>query len=100
MTTAVSLFVTLLCGPARPPGEVSLAQFGSLGWVEILVIFGIIMLLFGARKLPEIGRGLGKAISNFKRSVREEPPKLEEADEDNEDDEGDEEAKPKKSKGE
>ena len=97
MTTAVSLFVTLLCGPARPPGEVSRAQFGSLGWVEILVIFGIIMLLFGARKLPEIGRGLGKAISNFKRSVREEPPKLEEADEDNEDDE---EAKPKKSKGE
>jgi len=97
MTTAVSLFVTLLCGPARPPGEVSRAQFGSLGWVEILVIFGVIMLLFGARKLPEIGRGLGKAISNFKRSVREEPPKLEEADEDDEDDEK---AKPKKSKGE
>ena len=97
MTTAVSLFVTLLCGPALSPGEVSRAQFGSLGWVEILIIFGIIMLLFGARKLPEIGRGLGKAISNFKRSVREEPPKLEEADEDDEDDEK---AKPKKSKGE
>jgi sec-independent protein translocase protein TatA len=56
-------------------------MFGSLGWMEILLIFGLIMLLFGARKLPEIGKGLGKAISNFKRSVKEEPPLLENEDE-------------------
>jgi sec-independent protein translocase protein TatA len=56
-------------------------MFGSLGWMEILLIFGLIMLLFGARKLPEIGKGLGKAISNFKRSVKEEPPLLENDDE-------------------
>ena len=51
-------------------------MFGSLGWVEILVIFGVIMILFGARKLPDIGKGLGKAIANFKKSVKEEPPLL------------------------
>jgi sec-independent protein translocase protein TatA len=56
-------------------------MFGSLGVWEILLIFGIIMLIFGSRKLPEIGRGLGKAITNFKRSVKE-PDKIEEADDD------------------
>ena len=65
-------------------------MFGSLGWMEILLIFGIVMLIFGARKLPEIGRGLGKAISDYKRSVKEEPPLLE--------DNGEEEAKNEKTK--
>ena len=55
-------------------------MFGTLGWMEILLIFGIVMLIFGARKLPEIGKGLGKAISNFKKSVKEEPPLLDEND--------------------
>lgn len=71
-------------------------MFGPIGWVEILIIFGLIMLLFGARKLPEIGRGLGKAISNFKRSVKEEPPLLEE--DDAEEEEGNEDSAKKKSK--
>jgi len=71
-------------------------MFGPIGWVEILVIFGLIMLLFGARKLPEIGRGLGKAISNFKRSVKEEPPLLE--DDDAEEESGDENSAKKKNK--
>ncbi|HUX08958.1 MAG TPA: twin-arginine translocase TatA/TatE family subunit [Acidobacteriota bacterium] len=71
-------------------------MFGPIGWVEILIIFGLIMLLFGARKLPEIGRGLGKAISNFKRSVKEEPPLLEEDDAEEED--GNEDTAKKKSK--
>ena len=71
-------------------------MFGPIGWVEILIIFGLIMLLFGARKLPEIGRGLGKAISNFKRSVKEEPPLLEE--DDAEEEGGNEDTAKKKSK--
>jgi sec-independent protein translocase protein TatA len=58
-------------------------MFGSLGVWEILLIFGIIMLIFGSRKLPEIGRGLGKAITNFKRSVKE-PDKIEETNDENE----------------
>jgi sec-independent protein translocase protein TatA len=49
-------------------------QIGSLGWVEILLIGGAILLLFGTKKLPDIGKGLGKAITNFKRSVRETEP--------------------------
>lgn len=70
-------------------------MFGSLGIWEILLIFGIIMVLFGAKKLPEIGRGMGKAIANFKRSVKEEPPRLEE-DLDDEDDEEEDKEKEKR----
>jgi sec-independent protein translocase protein TatA len=46
-------------------------MFGSLGPMEILIIFLIIFVIFGAKKLPEIGRGMGKAIVNFKRSMKE-----------------------------
>lgn len=42
-------------------------MFG-LGTTELIVILVIILVLFGAGKLPEIGSGLGKAIKNFKRS--------------------------------
>lgn len=42
-------------------------MFG-LGTTELIVILVIILILFGAGKLPEIGSGLGKAIKNFKRS--------------------------------
>lgn len=44
------------------------AVFG-LGATELLIILGIVVLLFGARRLPEIGSGLGKAIKNFKTGV-------------------------------
>ncbi len=40
-------------------------MFG-LGTTELLVILAIVVLLFGARRLPEIGSGLGSAIKNFK----------------------------------
>jgi sec-independent protein translocase protein TatA len=43
-------------------------MFG-LGATELLIILGICVLLFGARRLPEIGSGLGKAIKNFKSGV-------------------------------
>ncbi len=42
-------------------------MFG-LGVQELLVIFMIILLLFGAKKLPELARGLGKGINEFKRA--------------------------------
>ncbi len=41
--------------------------------VHLIVILLIVMLVFGAKKLPEIGSGMGKAISNFKRSIKETP---------------------------
>ena len=45
-------------------------MFG-LGVTELLIIFGIIVVIFGARRLPELGSGLGKAIKNFKAGVSE-----------------------------
>jgi sec-independent protein translocase protein TatA len=44
---------------------------GSLGLPEILVILLIIILIFGASRLPDIGRGIGKGIRNFKEAMRE-----------------------------
>lgn len=46
-------------------------MFPSLGMPELLLILVVVLLLFGANKLPEIGAGLGKAIKNFKRSTSE-----------------------------
>ena len=45
-------------------------MFG-LGLPELLVILVIIMVIFGAGKLPEIGAGLGQGIRNFKKAMRE-----------------------------
>lgn len=42
---------------------------GNLGWTELLVLAFIILLLFGARRLPEIGQSLGKGIREFKKSL-------------------------------
>lgn len=44
---------------------------GGLGMMEIIMIFLVILLLFGAKRLPEIGSSLGKGIREFKSSVRE-----------------------------
>jgi sec-independent protein translocase protein TatA len=46
-------------------------MFGPLGTTELIIIFLIVMVLFGASRLPEIGGGIGKAIRNFKKSVSE-----------------------------
>jgi sec-independent protein translocase protein TatA len=45
-------------------------MFG-LGTPELIVILGIAFLVFGGKKLPEIGAGLGKGISSFKKSLRD-----------------------------
>ena len=44
---------------------------GSLGMPELLVILVIVVVIFGAGKLPQIGENLGKAIRNFKKSTHE-----------------------------
>ena len=43
-------------------------MFG-IGTTELLVVLGIVIVVFGARRLPELGSGLGKAIKNFKAGV-------------------------------
>jgi len=45
---------------------------GRIGIPELLIILTIIILIFGANRLPEIGRGIGKGIRNFKDAVRDE----------------------------
>jgi len=39
------------------------------GTTELLIILGIVVVLFGARRLPELGSGVGKAIKNFKAGI-------------------------------
>jgi sec-independent protein translocase protein TatA len=43
---------------------------GNLGVPELIIIFLIIMVLFGASRLPAIGKGLGEGIKNFKRGIK------------------------------
>ena len=44
---------------------------GRLGFGELVLLLLIVIVIFGAGKLPQIGEGLGKAITNFKKSVNE-----------------------------
>lgn len=46
-------------------------MFGPIGWPEIILILIIALLLFGAKRLPEIGKSMGKAIREFKKSYRD-----------------------------
>ena len=46
-------------------------MFGSFGWMELLLILIIVLIIFGAGKIPQLGEGLGKAIKGFKKSVHE-----------------------------
>ena len=49
----------------------TLAFLGSLGGPEIAVIFVIVLLLFGAKKIPELARGLGKSMGEFQKAKGE-----------------------------
>jgi sec-independent protein translocase protein TatA len=48
----------------------------SLGMPELIIILIICLIIFGAGKLPEIGRGLGKGITDLKKAIKDEPERL------------------------
>jgi sec-independent protein translocase protein TatA len=53
-------------------------MFGSIGMPELIIIFVIALIIFGPRKLPELGRSLGKSLAEFKRASNELRSTLEE----------------------
>ncbi|HUU34534.1 MAG TPA: twin-arginine translocase TatA/TatE family subunit [Vicinamibacterales bacterium] len=52
-----------------------LALFGPVGLPEMLIILAIVILIFGANRLPELGRGIGAGIKNFKSGIKDESDK-------------------------
>lgn len=46
-------------------------MFGGVGMWELILVFGVVLLVFGAKRLPEIGSSLGKGIREFKGSIRD-----------------------------
>jgi sec-independent protein translocase protein TatA len=46
-------------------------NFGNLGFTELLMILVIVLVLFGARKVPEIGASIGRGIREFKKNISE-----------------------------
>ncbi len=46
-------------------------MIGGIGMPELIIILVIILIIFGAGKLPEIGSGIGKGIKNFKKATKE-----------------------------
>jgi sec-independent protein translocase protein TatA len=56
-------------------------MFGSIGMPELLIIFGIALIVFGPRKLPDLGKSLGEAIRGLKKAINEsERPPMESSD--------------------
>lgn len=46
-------------------------MFGKIGIPELLLIFGVLLLLFGAKRLPELARSLGRGITDFKEGLKD-----------------------------
>ena len=61
-------------------------MFG-IGMPELLIILVIILIIFGAGKLPEIGSGIGKGIKNFRNATRDKPEKISSPDGEKDDEE-------------
>jgi sec-independent protein translocase protein TatA len=63
-----------------------LLLFSGVGWLEILLIIIVILLLFGAKRLPDVMRSLGIGVKEFKKGMKEVSRELEEEEEGEKDD--------------
>jgi sec-independent protein translocase protein TatA len=63
------------CGISQPQGAFMFALFGPIGLPEMLIILAIVILIFGANRLPELGKGIGAGIKNFKSSMNDKDDK-------------------------
>ena len=57
---------------SRLQGALMFSLFGPIGLPEMLIILAIVILIFGANRLPELGKGIGAGIKNFKSSMKDE----------------------------
>jgi sec-independent protein translocase protein TatA len=57
-------------------------MFGNLGAGEIILIVLVVLLLFGAKKIPELARGIGKGMSEFKKGIKDVETEIKSADSD------------------
>ena len=55
-------------------------MFGNLGASEIILIVLVVLLLFGAKKIPELARGIGKGMSEFKKGLKDVETEIKSAD--------------------
>lgn len=62
-------------------------MFGNLGAGEIILIVLVILLLFGAKKIPELARGIGKGMSEFKKGIKDVENEIKSADSESKKDE-------------
>ncbi|PYV36918.1 MAG: twin-arginine translocase TatA/TatE family subunit [Acidobacteria bacterium] len=51
-------------------------MIGKVGMPELLILLAIVFFLFGAKRLPEVGKGIGEGIKNFKKAMRKEEKDL------------------------
>ena len=57
---------------SRLQGALMFSLFGPIRLPEMLIILAIVILIFGANRLPELGKGIGAGIKNFKSSMKDE----------------------------
>jgi sec-independent protein translocase protein TatA len=59
------------------PQSLQTAGLGGLSGTELMVVLGVAVLLFGGKKIPEIAKGLGEGIKNFKHAIKSEDEPVE-----------------------